>query len=168
MSLPRLRLSKKTAPQSVNEKQSSLVRYQQYFINELSLLRNFCHKCQKPLFYTLCLLRHRSLPYHCTVYFAIPRLRPFSFVCQRVDFIDTLNYIAVQLFCCMKICIFRSVFRDNYCDWGIVGTIEKVVGNNCIFFVVKSFQIFHHSLFFFRTRIFAVIDGDGNKTFFGY
>ena len=91
MSLPRLRLSKKTAPQSVNEKQSSLVRYQQYFINELSLLRNFCHKCQKPLFYTLCLLRHRSLPYHCTVCFAIPRLRPFSFVCQRVEFIDTLR-----------------------------------------------------------------------------
>ena len=81
MSLPRLRLSKKTAPQSVNEKQSSLVRYQQYFINELSLLRNFCHKCQKPLFYTLCLLRHRSLPYFCTACFAFPCLRPFLIAC---------------------------------------------------------------------------------------
>ena len=41
---------------------------------------SFCHKCQKPLFYTLCLLRHRSLPYLCTACFALPRLRPFSFV----------------------------------------------------------------------------------------
>ena len=41
---------------------------------------SFCHKCQKPLFYTLCLLRHRSLPYLCTACFALPCLRPFSFV----------------------------------------------------------------------------------------
>ena len=94
------RLSKKTAPQSVNKKQSSLVRYQLYFINELFHLWSFWPKCQKTEFYTLCLLRHRSLPYLCTVCFAIPRLRPFSFVCQRVDFIDTLSKVRSLIVLC--------------------------------------------------------------------
>ena len=53
-----------------------------YYIltNELFYFCSFCHKCQKPLYYTLYLLRHHSLPYLCTACFALPRLRPFSFV----------------------------------------------------------------------------------------
>ena len=71
---------KRTHRKVNTRKLSSLVRNIVIITNELFHLCSFCHKCQKPVFYTLCLLRHRSLPYLCTACFALPRLRPFSFV----------------------------------------------------------------------------------------
>ncbi len=75
-----LRLSKKNAPQSEYKKLMLIGKKYHIITNEHFYFCSFCHKCQKPLFYTLCLLRHRSLPYLCTACFALPRLRPFSFV----------------------------------------------------------------------------------------
>ena len=75
-----LRLSKKNAPQSEYKKLMLSGKKYHIITNEHFYFCSFCHKCQKPLFYTLCLLRHRSLPYLCTACFALPRLRPFSFV----------------------------------------------------------------------------------------
>ena len=72
---------RKRTHRKVNTKKFKLISKEYYIItNELFYLCSFCHKCQKPIFYTLCLLRHRSLPYFCTACFALPRLRPFSFV----------------------------------------------------------------------------------------
>ena len=72
---------RKRTHRKVNTKKFKLISKEYYIItNELFHLCSFCHKCQKPVFYTLCLLRHRSLPYFCTACFALPRLRPFSFV----------------------------------------------------------------------------------------
>ncbi len=59
---------------------------------------SFCHKCQKPLFYTLCLLRHRSLPYLCTACFALPRLRPFSFVSSACRLYRHAETSVLQMF----------------------------------------------------------------------
>ena len=78
---------RKRTHRKVNIKNSSsLVRNITIITNEIFHLCSFCHKCQKPAFYTLCLLRHRSLPYLCTVCFALPRLRPFSFVLSSCRF----------------------------------------------------------------------------------
>ena len=72
---------RKRTHRKVNIKnESSLVRNITSLLMSFFHFCSFCHKCQKPLFYTLCLLRHRSLPYLCTACFALPRLRPFSFV----------------------------------------------------------------------------------------
>ena len=50
-----LRLSKKNAPQSEYKKLMLIGKKYHIITNEHFYFCSFCHKCQKPLFYTLCL-----------------------------------------------------------------------------------------------------------------
>ena len=95
------RLPKKNAPQSEYQKIKLISKEYLIITNELFHLCSFCHKCQKPVFYTLCLLRHRSL-----LMLVLPASR--FLVCvhfrssnQRVDFIDTLKGGQMTAFLCV-------------------------------------------------------------------
>ena len=84
-------LSKKNASQSANKKQSLssqinfvlMVGFYMYVVfGKYAKNQYFKHFA----YFVITHCRTQS-----TACFVIPRLRPFSFVCQRVDFIDTLR-----------------------------------------------------------------------------